>query len=184
MHNSFVDCVRWYGDLVVSKSVDSPLTFWQADVRPPARPRAAPSSRVNAGGSDVQSGSPQCWSDPLAVMPRALCPHLSIRVLFVRLGCSAAAVSPAAPRPAALPRQPDPSRKGQVSVTQQLAIRDTDLWFIRFAFDGSCRTLACGNRAVRFPASHARCPVLWGGCAGGECVGHCKGRTAHARRGA
>lgn len=45
--------------------------------------------------------------------------------------------------------QPEATRRGHTSVVQQLPLRDTDLWFIRFGFDGACRTLACGNKVVR-----------------------------------
>ena len=53
VHDNYVDCVRWFGDLLLSKSVDQAVTVWQpeyAEANGPAEPGSEPGARGDGGG--------------------------------------------------------------------------------------------------------------------------------------
>ncbi|CAL5223285.1 g5773 [Coccomyxa viridis] len=75
VHFNYVDCVRWMGDLIVSKSVKDRIFVWQPDVK-----------------DDIVG------------------------------------------------------TKGLVHLLHEMDMEDAHVWFVRFAMDKRCRTLACGNR--------------------------------------
>ncbi|KAK9907286.1 hypothetical protein WJX75_000704 [Coccomyxa subellipsoidea] len=76
VHNNYVDCVRFIGDLILSKSVDERIRLWRPDVS---------------------------LDEPIDV-------------------------------------------KGHIHLVQEMELEDcANMWWLRFALDRQCRTLACGT---------------------------------------
>ncbi|TGZ56432.1 hypothetical protein CRM22_010156 [Opisthorchis felineus] len=122
VHGNYVDCARWFGSLVISKSCENSVTLW--------KPGPMDETSHVSSPSLTASGSPNTTTTEIdgVRLPSRLQP----------IGTTVSS------EPAANP-MPGVPTEHKISIIHQLKAPDCNLWYIRFDVDLANQVLALGT---------------------------------------
>ncbi|TPP61573.1 Polycomb protein EED [Fasciola gigantica] len=168
IHGNYVDCARWFGALVISKSCENSVTLWKPGTLDEGTTTNANNSSILGPGATV-----------------TMCTEVGGLRLPSRL-------QPVSGQPinttSTVHAMPGVPTEHKISIIHQLKAPDCNLWYIRFDVDLENQVLALGTGtgpsriylwdlafpeiALNLPAQILHIPGLTGSGAGGIPIGH------------
>ncbi|CAL8088426.1 unnamed protein product [Calicophoron daubneyi] len=164
VHGNYVDCARWFGALVISKSCENSVTMWKP------------------GG--LEENAPLPSSLPLSGNPGTA----TTEVGGLRLPSRLQPIDPSANGDFSGHAMPGVPTEHKMSIIHQLRAPDCNLWYIRFDLDLDNQVLALGTgtglsriylwdlkypeSALNLPAQVLHVPTVAGMGAGGVPLSH------------
>lgn len=120
VHGNYVDCARWFGSLVISKSCENSVTLW--------KPGGLDDSSANI--PSLCNGSPSNTATDVG--------GLRLPSRMQHIGSYTGPESP-------IPPAPGVPTEHKTSIIHQLKATDCNLWYIRFDIDLKNHVLALGT---------------------------------------
>ena len=127
VHSDYVDCVRWVGNLLVSKSTANKVVMWKPDVF-----ALYGHSGIKGSWTTVSSSDGSGAEGALSVADSSGAPGSGGSAGAMGSGSTVGSGASGTP--------------GAVVVLREFEFRDAEIWFVRFALDPALQILAVGNK--------------------------------------